>query len=139
MWASSSQKKHITSLHPQLSLSFVQQSPQKIQWAEGLIGDQKDDFGISCSDISGINVILRDGYKKGASTISDHEHIIIDLRDKSLNQKGRKKYTLVAVDALDRKTINEVGDILKRACPGVKISASRMPVININTDGTKRQ
>ena len=114
-------------------------SPQKIQWAEGLIGDQKDDFGISCSDISGINVILRDGYPKGVSTISDHEHIIIDLKDKNLNQKGRKKYTLVAIDALDRKTINEVGDILKRACPGVKISASRMPVININTDGTKRQ
>ena len=60
-------------------------------------------------------------------------------KDKNLNQKGRKKYTLVAIDALDRKTINEVGDILKRVCPGVKISASRMPVININTDGTKRQ
>ncbi len=114
-------------------------SPQKIQWAEGLIGDPKDDFGISCSDITGINVILRDGYPTGVSTISDHEHIIIDLKDKSLNQKGRKKYTLVAIDALDRKTINEVGDILKRACPGVKITASRMPVININTNDTKRQ
>jgi hypothetical protein len=114
-------------------------SSQGIQWEEGLVGDQKDNFGISCSDISEIKVIMREGTPSQPYTITDSESIVIDLNAKTLNQKGRKRYTLASINVLDRTTIYQIGDTLRNSCPGVKIKAYRNPVINLNTNQNKQQ
>jgi Caspase domain len=108
-------------------------SPQKIQWQEdGLFSDKKDSLSVSCSDISSINVALRKSLMKDPSLINltnpdlaQREYITIELKDKSLNQNGRKSYTLLAVTESDRRTISEVGEGIQRACPGIKIKADR--------------
>jgi|SRR5262245_2790475 len=112
-------------------------SSQGIQWEEGLAGDQKDNFGISCSDISEIKVIMREGTPSQPYAITDSESIVIDLNAKNLNQKGRKRYTLASINVLDRTTIYQLGDVLRKACPGVKITAYRNPTINLNTNHNK--
>jgi len=114
-------------------------SPQKIQWEEGLVGDQKDNLGISCSDIAELKVVMREGTPSTPYLITDSEFIVIELNAKNLNQKGRKRYTLATIDVLDRQTIYKIGDIIRYTCPGIKISASRQQIYNINTNGTKRQ
>jgi hypothetical protein len=108
-------------------------SPQKLQWREdGLFSDQKDGFNISCSDISSILVALRKSLLNDPNLLNlsnpdlaQREYITIELKDKSLNQKGRKSYTFLAVTESDRRTINEIGEGIQRACPGMKIEAKR--------------
>jgi hypothetical protein len=114
-------------------------SSQGIQWEEGLVGDQKDNFSISCSDISEIKVIMREGTPHQPPMITDSESIVIDLNAKNLNQKGRKKYTLASINVLDRTTIYQVGDILRNSCPGVKIKAYKNMIFNTTTNQNKQQ
>ena len=86
---------------------------------EGLIGDQKDNLGISCSDISDLKVIMREGTPSPPYLITDSEFIVIELNAKNLNQKGRKRYTLATIDVLDRQIIYKIGDIIRYTCPGI--------------------
>lgn len=119
-------------------------SPQKIRWEEdGLLSDKKDNFSVSCFDISRILVALPKvrANDRQQTTNSDpiidlvtiftktdlenREYIAIALKDKKLNQNGRKTYSFLARDESDRTTINEVGDAISRACPGLKIEVHR--------------
>jgi len=108
-------------------------SPKAITWEEsGLFSDQKDKLTVACSDISAILVALRSGLRDDPKNIdiinpdlANREYISITLKDKKLNQKGRTGYTFLAIDKSDRKTINEVGEVIQRACPGIKIKAYR--------------
>jgi hypothetical protein len=108
-------------------------SPQKLQWQEdGLFSDQKDDFSISCSDVSSILVAMRKSLLKDPSLfnlsnpdLAQREYITIELKDKSINRNGRKSYTFLAVTESDRQTINEIGEGIARTCPAMKIKAYR--------------
>ncbi|MCI0388509.1 MAG: caspase family protein [Acidobacteria bacterium] len=109
-------------------------SSQQIQWEEsGLFSDQKDNFSLSCSNISSVFVALRKGFTKAEPNLADlstpdlanREYITIYLTDKKLNQKGRTTYSFLAPTESDRQTINEVGEVIQRTCPGIKIKAYR--------------
>jgi hypothetical protein len=82
---------------------------------------------------------MREGAPSPPYLITDSEFIVTELNAKNLNQKWRKRYTLATIDVLDRQTTYKIGDVIRNTCPGVKISAARQPIININTNGTKRQ
>jgi uncharacterized caspase-like protein len=106
-------------------------SPQQIKWEEsGLFSDQKDNFSISCSNISSTLVALRKSLYNDPNLfdltnpdLAQREYITIDLTDKRLNQKGRKSYSFLAITESDRQTINRVGENIQRTCPGIKIKA----------------
>jgi len=106
-------------------------SPQQIRWEEsGLFSDQKDNFSISCSNISSTLVALRKSLYNDKNLfdltnpdLAQREYVTIDLTDKRLNQKGRKSYSFLAMTESDRQTINTVGENIQRACPGIKIKA----------------
>jgi Caspase domain len=109
-------------------------SPDSIQWAEeGLTGDQRDNFtSLTCSGIKGMLVALREGYgkvKEPSTTdlfkdvdLADREYVAIYLNDKKINKKGRSNYSFMATNESDRQTITQVGEAVKRTCPGVKIT-----------------
>jgi hypothetical protein len=108
-------------------------SPQQIKWEEsGLFSDQRDNFSISCSQVSSLLVALRKSLINDPNNIdlinpdlANREYISFELSDKRLNQKGRKSYSFLAITESDRRTINEVGEVIQRACPGAKIKAYR--------------
>jgi caspase domain-containing protein len=108
-------------------------SPQQIKWEEsGLFSDQRDNFSISCSQVSSLLVALRKSLINDPHNIdlinpdlANREYIAFELSDKRLNQKGRKSYSFLAITESDRRTINEVGEVIQRACPGAKIKAYR--------------
>jgi uncharacterized caspase-like protein len=106
-------------------------TPQNMQWREtGLFSDQKDNFNLSCSDVSSVLVALRKSINNDPKLIdianpdlAQREYIRIELNDKRLNQKGRKSYSFLAETESDRQTISEVGENIQRACPDMKIKA----------------
>ena len=106
-------------------------SPQQIIWEEsGLFSEQKDNFSISCSNISSTLVALRKSLYNDPNLfdltnpdLAQREYVTVDLNDKKLNQKGRKSYSFLAITESDRQTINRVGEAIQRACPGSKIKA----------------
>jgi hypothetical protein len=99
-------------------------SPQKIQWEEvGLMSDRDDNFSVSCSDVTGIHVNLREGEPKPETTVADHEYIRLELKDSALNRKGRKRYSFPVIDITDTETVKAAGEAIQRACPDLKIKA----------------
>jgi hypothetical protein len=99
-------------------------SPQKIQWEEvGLMSDQDDNFSVSCSDVTGIHVNLREGEPKPDTTVADHEYIRLELKNSALNRKGRKRYSFPVIDISDKETVKAAGEAIQRACPDLKIKA----------------
>jgi hypothetical protein len=105
---------------------FLSISPQKIQWEEiGLMSDRDDNFSVSCSDITGVHVNLREGEPKPETTVADHEYIRLELKDSALNRKGRKRYSFPVIDISDKESIKAAGEAIKRACPDLKIKANK--------------
>ncbi|HEU0174208.1 MAG TPA: hypothetical protein VFV58_08070, partial [Blastocatellia bacterium] len=88
-------------------------APQKIQWEEvGLMSDRDDNFSVSCSDVVGIHVNLREGEPKPDTTVADHEYVRLELKDSALNRKGRKRYSFPVIDISDTETVKAAGEAI---------------------------
>jgi hypothetical protein len=87
------------------------------------MSDQDDNFSVSCSDITGIHVNLREGEPTPKTTIADHEYIRLELKNSAFNRKGRKRYSFPVIDISDKETVKAAGEAIKSACPGLPIKA----------------
>jgi hypothetical protein len=107
-------------------------SPDAIQWAEN--AEIKDTFtGLSCASIGSVEVVLG-AYPAHVGHMSaiplekvelkDREYITIKIKDKNINQRGQDTYTFLARSKADDRTINKVGEAIKRNCPDVKVQTS---------------